>query len=158
MKTYQSFTALVMLAMRCVWMLRPGMLTCVLFWIAAFIWVLCNLRIRHGREVLPWIGMAAGFASNCVVTLANAGFMPVAVEYHPTGGSLWRAADVHSRLLALSDCHAGASSVGDWLIYSSALLSVALTIAAAIKRARTPSPCVTVPDGYVVVISEGGNS
>ena len=121
---YYWLAPIVLLAGRFLWQKRPGFTTCCLFWVGSFFVIV----------VLGWVDalsqylLAAGIASNALVTLANGGFMPVASHRKLSGParSLWVQRTSSQRLTFLADNFGNnvfRFSIGDVLLLFGIILS-----------------------------------
>jgi hypothetical protein len=116
----------VILGARFLWQGRPGLLTASIFWLASFI-----LVVTLGWTSAPsHLILTLGILSNAAVTLANGGFMPVAMHRRTSerARSLWVERTSSQRLLFLADNFGTQSfrfSVGDVLLALGILMSAA---------------------------------
>ena len=102
---------------RIAWQRRPGLATCALFWSTSFL----VLILAQWTLVASQFLLAAGILCNAAVTLANGGFMPVAVRrpIDPRARSLWVQRRSGQRLLFLADNFGNNTirfSIGDVLL------------------------------------------
>jgi hypothetical protein len=114
-----------LLAARLFWQRRPNFLTCALFWALALVLILTTWSTTVSQFFF-----LIGIALNAVVTLANGGFMPVAVRGRGRGQprSLWVQQESGQRLLILADNFGNRFirfSVGDAFLAVGLVLSLA---------------------------------
>jgi hypothetical protein len=124
MALWYWLTPLVLLSARVLWQMRPNLGTCCLFWTAAFLVIV----VLGWANVPSQYFLSLGIASNAAVTLANGGFMPVALHRRMRGParSLWVQRTDSQRLLFLAD-NFGTNffrfSVGDVILFIGIVLS-----------------------------------
>lgn len=128
-KTFSSLSCfmVVVFATWMHWKRNPGPGGCVIFWASTFLLLFRLFKFWQGRPfvVAALAVVVLGSLSNAVVTIANAGHMPV-VGMQPTfvpASHLWEAASDHSRLVFLADSSSmGDRSIGDFLLLAGATL------------------------------------
>jgi len=116
---------LALLLARAAWQRWPGLATCAAFWAVALLTILLGWSAAFSQYV-----SAAGVLSNAAVTLANGGFMPVALgrAAGTRARSLWVQRRSGQRLLFLAD-NFGTDrfrfSLGDVLLFAGIVLALA---------------------------------
>jgi hypothetical protein len=110
---------MVLFGARLVWQRRPNIATCALFWAISFFVVV----VLEWSAAWSQFAVSAGILSNALVTLANGGFMPVAMRrrgLESRARSLWVQRQSGQRLLFLADNFGNDRirfSVGDVLLF-----------------------------------------
>jgi hypothetical protein len=110
---------LVLFGTRLVWQTKPNVATCALFWATSLLVVVA----LEWSAALSQFAVSAGILCNASVTLANGGFMPVAMRRRGAGSrarSLWVQRQSGQRLLFLADNFGNDRirfSVGDVLLF-----------------------------------------
>ena len=123
---YYWLAPVLLLGARVLWQKRPGLTTCSLFWLLAFVIVV----VLGWEDALSQYLLAAGIASNAIVTLINGGFMPVSSHRKLSGPAraLWVQRTSSQRLTFLADNfgnNAFRFSIGDVLLLFGIILSFA---------------------------------
>ncbi|MEE9303053.1 MAG: hypothetical protein V3U84_04620 [Thiotrichaceae bacterium] len=108
-----GFIVVAALVMRGVWMWKPGISTCALFWLCAiFVQTLLIIDRRYLASKVAQGFVVLGAISNMIVTLTNGGYMPVVSgDNH----SFWVTATDTHKLMPLADIYSG-FSIGDFAI------------------------------------------
>ena len=117
---------LCIISLRLLWQWKPVLWACIAFW--GFYAGYAAHNIASGTTEIWYVLGVTGGAMNAAVTLANGGVMPTVGFGDHFYGSIWRP---HSRLrnpklLLLADRFWLGTSIGDWFIISSLILSIGL--------------------------------
>lgn len=111
---------MILLVLRIVWQVYPGVFTCLAFWAVALI------SGVHDDAPGRWVWLT-GTACNALVTLANGGYMPVLGPEGKNAFSLWVSGGESHRLLWLADRFWG-FSIGDFFIGAGLLIYFVSTL------------------------------
>ncbi len=141
------FILAIIIGLRILWQIYPGLLFCCLFWIVSMMFD--AVRFRACKSHLESFGASTcmlGALSNAVVTIANNGFMPVPnVETF----SLWVKSTSEHKLMFLADIYAG-FSLGDFILLS----GVSIVMFAKIIYKSKPDETPLFVETQVVVVQK----